>query len=268
MIRHSLFAAAVLWTLGSASASAQTIYAGNQSTGFGGALGQSTLSISDNASTGVVSFSLALGNGNTSFNDAAFYFSTGSGGVSNTSDVTDTADEGRRSISGDSTVTGRSLVNFANGFSAKYAVALDANGNANLFQLVPGQGYLTYLSGANSTHTSGTNVYGFSINESQLGLTAGSGASFSFVATLSNANQDYNNNNTGGGFYRSNETIGASNVDNNAQGNLANTGTLTYSGFDTYITAVPEPATWLGAVFCVALLGGKLVSRRRSTAAI
>ena len=212
----------------------------------------------------MVSFSLALGNGNTSFNDIAFYFSTGSGGVTNTSDVTDTGDEGRRAISGDSAVTGRSLVNFAAGFSARYAVALDANGNANLFQIVPGQGYLTYLSGANATHTTGSNVYGFSLNESQLGLTAGSGASFDFVASLSNSNQDFNGDGSGGGFFRSNETIGASNVDSNAMDNLGNTGTLTYSGFDTYVTTVPEPATWLGAAFCVALLGQVLVSRRRS----
>ena len=260
MIAKSLFTTAVLWMLGSAAAFAQTTYSGNQSTGFSGPLGQSTLSISDDPSTGVVSFSLTLGGGNTNFNNIAFYLSTGGSGVSNTLSITDTGDDGRRSISGNSSTTGRSLVNFASGFSAGYAIALDSNGNANLFQIVSGQGYLTYLNGANYTHPS-SNVYGFSINESQIGLTAGS--SFSFVATLSNAN-DGNN----GGFYRSNETIGASNVDANSQGNLGNTGTLTYSSFDTYVTAVPEPATWLGAAFCVAVLGGTLVSRRSAGAAV
>ena len=146
------------------------------------------------------------------------------------------------------------MVNFASNFSAAYAVAIDNSGNANLFQIVPGQSNLTYLSGANSTQSS--NTYGFSVTEAQLGITAGS--SFNFVATLTNAQSDTNN------VYRSNETIGASTSDANATGNLMTTGTLTYTGFDTYITAVPEPATWLGAAFCVALLGKTLVSRRRS----
>ena len=147
-------------------------------------------------------------------------------------------------------------MNFANNFSAKYAVAIDNSGNANLFQIVPGQSYLTYVSGANDTQvaaaTGSAVTYGFSVTESQLGITAGS--SFNFVATLTNANSDAGSgNNTD--VYRSNETIGASNVDNNSAGNLGFNGTLTYSGFDTYITSVPEPATWLGALLCTALLG-------------
>ena len=221
-------------------AQAQSLYSGNKSTGFGAPLGNGTLSVSDDASTGAITFNLSTGNG-ADFNDIAFYFSVGSGGVSDTSSVTDTGDEGRRSISGQGVSAGPTQVDFASGFSAKYAVALDAKGDANLFQIVPGQGYLTYLSGANYSNTS-TGNYGFSINASQLGLTAGSGSSFSFVATLSNASDGSNANNV----YRSNETIGASNVDNNSAGNLGNTGTLIYSGFDTYTLSVPEPSTYLG----------------------
>ena len=243
--------------LAPACAFSQSLYYGNQSTGFGSPLGKSTLSITDNASTGVISFNLSTGNGG-GFNDIAFYISTGSGTETSTADITDTGDNGRRSISGNSPTTGRTLVNFASGFSAKYGVALDANGNANLFQIVPGQGYLTYISGANSSNSSAGN-YSFSLTEAQLGLNAGQ--SFSFVATLSNANSDGN-----GGIFRSNETIGASNVDNNTQGNLGSTGTLTYSGFDTYTTAVPEPATWLAGVLIVTGAGSALRRTRRRVA--
>ena len=129
--------------------------------------------------------------------------------------------------------------------------------------LVPGQSFLTFVSAAsNITQTAGAGsavTYGFSLTEQQLGIAPG--GSFSFVATLSNAQDGSNSNN----IYRSNETIGASNVDNNAQGNLGNTGSLTYTGFDTYTTSVPEPTTWLGASLCVALLGRFYALRQRRT---
>ena len=235
-------------------ARAQSTYFGNQSTGFGSPLGKSTLSISDNAITGVISFNLSTGNAG-GFDNIAFYFSTGSGGVSDTSTLTDTGDAGRRSISGEGATSGQSQVSFAAGFSAQYAVALDSAGNANLFQIVPGQGYLTYVSGASYTNTS-TGNYGFSINATQLGLAVGSGSSFGFVATLSNPSSGTNNNDV----FRSNETIGASNVDNNSVGNPGIGGTLTYSGFDTYTLSVPEPSTYLGGLGLV--VSGLVVYRR------
>ena len=260
IVLPSLLASVSFLTIGATHAFAQATYSGNQSTGFGGALGQSTLSITDNATTGVVNFSLAATG---SISDVAFFFSTGSGGVTDTTSVPDSGDEGRRAITGESTSpVQQTPVYFATGFSAKYAVAIDNAQHDNLFQLVPGQSYLSYVSAAsNITQTGGTGsavTYGFSLTEAQLGIAPG--GSFSFVATLSNA-QDGTNN-----IYRSDETIGASNVDGQGlSGNLGNTGTLTYSGFDTYTTSVPEPTTWLGALLVVALLGRFYVLRPRRT---
>ena len=256
-----LFAVAVALAFSAAPALAQSKYFGNQSTGFGSPLGKSTLSITDNATSGLISFNLSTGNGG-GFNNIAFYFSTGSGGLSNTSTLTDTGDDGRRSITGQGVTSGQSPVSFAAGFSAKYAVALDANGNANLFQIVPGQSYLSYVSGANYTNTSAGN-YGFSFNATALGLTAGSGSSFDFVATLSNPSSgNFSDGSPMNDVYRSNETIGASNLDNNAVGNPGVGGTgLIYSGFDTYTLSVPEPSTYLGGL---ALVVCGLVVYRRS----
>ena len=83
-----------------------------------------------------------------------------------------------------------------------------------------------------------------------------------FVATLGNGVDGTNGNN----FYRSNETIGASNADNNAVGNLANTGTLAYTGFDTFTlagVAAPEPSTWVTAMMGASMLVGVQTMRRR-----
>ena len=94
IVLPSLLASVSLLTIGATHAFAQTPYSGNQSTGFGGALGLSTLSITDNAATGVVNFSLAAPAG---ISDVAFFFSTGSGGVTDTTSIPDC---GRRRASG------------------------------------------------------------------------------------------------------------------------------------------------------------------------
>lgn len=252
MARHTVLTMIGILALASSAAMAQSNYQGNKSTGFAGPLGNSTLTISDNPNTSIVTFSLAA---TAAINNVAFYFSTGSGGVADTTTLTDTADAGRRSITGQGTSAGHTNVTFASGFSAKYALALDNSGNANLFQIVPGNANLTFVSGANATQTG--NTYGFSFNETLLGITPGS--SFDFVATLTNANSGNNGNDV----FRSNETIGVSNSDNNATGNLGNTGTLTYTGFDTYVTTVPEPATWLAGMLTLSTAAYSMRRRLR-----
>ena len=260
-IRPFCCAAASILALGASHASAQTVtgtYAGNQSTGFGGPLGDSTLTVTED-NTGLITFSLATTG---AFNNIAFYLDTTTGGISDLTGLNDTGDAGRRSISGDSTVTANAPVTFAAGFQPDYAVALDSVGNANLFQLTTGSNGLTLVTGANDAQNTTTNVYSFSFTAANVGLAATAGTSFSFVATLLNSQNGGQSGTDTGGVYRSNETIGTSTSDNNATANVGN-GTLTFTGADTFTNgAVPEPATW--AMLAGGLIVGGVALRRRS----
>src|SRR5439155_9520510 len=70
-----------------------TAYPGNGGTGFGGPVGNGTLTVTDNGS-GTINFSFVPG---TSFsgNALVLYVDTKSGGVNNTSTLTDHSDGGR-----------------------------------------------------------------------------------------------------------------------------------------------------------------------------
>src|SRR5436309_11740700 len=101
MIKKLALAAFVALT----SASFAQTFPGNGATGFGGALGNSALSISD--SGGNINFSLGLGNGGTGFNassnDIVLYFDSAAGGFGDNSTFNDNADAGREAISGANT---------------------------------------------------------------------------------------------------------------------------------------------------------------------
>lgn len=238
----------------SLSAQAQTsTYKGNGGTGFGGQLGGSSLSIAENTNTGILTFSFAPG-GSGGFNNIALYIDSGSGGVTSSTQIADTggsgtgvtnADAGQISISADSNVTGQAHVNFATGFAANYAIALDSAGNANLFALSSGNTEAFTYSANYTVPATGAGPYTFTLPLTAIGVTPRTG-SFTFVADLSNSNADGNGD---GAFYLSNETIGTSAVTvSDGSANAGNTGTLLYSGFDTFL--VPEPSTW------VMILGG------------
>ena len=243
-----------------ASAQAQSTYQGNQSLGFGGQIGNQTLTVSDSASTGLISF-FFTSNG---INDVAFYFSTGSAGVASTSTVTDTTSEATRTISGDGTTAGHSVLTFANGFNAGYAVALGGSTGSGSLYSISTTGLLTLVSTVNEVENgTATNGYSFSLNATSIGLTAGSGASFNFVASLGNANDGNSTN-----YYRSNEAFGPSNVSNEGStgSNPGNTGGITFSGSDLYTLSqtagVPEPTTWAMILGGVGMLAGAKLRRR------
>ena len=242
-------AATLLFAL---SAGAQTTYQGNGGGGFGGQLGGSSLTISENTGTGMLTFSFTPGT--SGFNNIAFYIDSAAGGVTSSTQINDTggsgtgvtnADSGQISISANSNVTGQATVNFATGFAANFGLALDSTGNANLFALSPGNTEAFTYSANYTTPTSAAGPYVFNLPSTAIGLAAGMG-SFTFVADLSNSNADGNGD---GAFYLSNETLGASTATKtDGSVNPGNTGTLVFSGVDTF--AVPEPGTW------VMILGG------------
>ncbi len=225
------------------------IYSGNGGTGFGGALGNSSLTVTDQQGGGITfalnaASSINPGMGDT--NIVVFYINSVSGGFADTSTFSDNLDGGRTAISGfnagnNSGNGSRTLATFASGFTADFAIAIDARNNfAGLFGLASGgNNSLTFIRSANLIINA--NTYTLSFNAVDVGLVPSAGQSFSFVASLIS--------NTA---YRSNETIGTSTTvqgSTGANGNAGFDGTTTFSNFDTYVlTAVPEPGP-------VALLG-------------
>lgn len=235
------------------TAQADQTYNGNGATGFGGAFGNSSLAVTDDAGTGLISFVLTAAAGLN--NDVVFYIApSASGTFTDTSSLSDNADGGRTAISGfSSSNSSRTTATFAPGFGAKFALLLDVpDGFAGLFQLASGgNNSLIFLKNANYTNPS-TNVYDFNILASDLGLQTGTGDTFSFEGTYISSTA-----------YRSDETYGASTVTN--PGNAPNpgfTGGLNFTSADIYTLAIPEPGT-IGMM--VAGAGMLLFFRRRRT---
>src|SRR5512139_1714087 len=109
-----------------------TSYSGNGNTGFGGAIGNGTLTLSDDGTN--ISGTLTVGG---SMNDVlVLYLQTGPSGFTNTSGFNDQGDSCRQAISGVS-ASGRSVLTFAGGFQPNYAIALApaAAGTGGLWQL-------------------------------------------------------------------------------------------------------------------------------------
>ncbi len=184
-LRYSFLAALLFAGIATDPAGA-AVFPGNNATGFGGPVGQGSLTLSDDGTTLTGTFT----KGAAAFNDnLVLYIDSQSGGFSSTSGFADDADALRRAISGiDSGAANRSTLTFPAGFTADYAIALGpssasfggvwslANGGANS---------LGYIASVNVTPVGTANAatYTFSLPVSQLGLTANSGASFRILGT-------------------------------------------------------------------------------------
>ena len=231
--------------LGVAASANAAVFNGNGASGFGGGVGNSTLTVTDGGST--INFSLATSG--FSGNDLVIYLDTVAGGVTDNSTLTDTSDGGRTAISGMSG-SGKTLVTFAPGFGADYAISVEpdnggngaaGNGFAGIFNLsTPGN--FSYVNSGGLDPAASTTL-NFSVNKADVGLPA-TGGSFSFEGTLISTSA-----------YRSDETIGTSVTapDPTNLGTAPNagfTGTQVFSTANT--VALPEPASLsllgLGAV--------------------
>src|ERR1035441_612007 len=132
-------------------------YRGNGNTGFGGAIGNGTLTLSDDGTN--ISGTLTAGG---SMNDVlVLYIQTGPSGFTNTSGFNDQGDSCRQAVSGAS-ASGRSLLTFANGFQPNYAIVLApaATGTGGLWQLTNGgNNSLVYLGSVNLAPLNNTGPY-------------------------------------------------------------------------------------------------------------
>ena len=220
-------------------------FAGNQNTSFGGAVGTGSLQVV-NDSLGAINFTYTRGTSN--FDNAiVIYIDSQSGGATSTSGFNDTADGLRRAISG-LDGTNRSTLNFAAGFGADYAIALN-NSFAGLWSLSNPASFPFQVSAgllpnsASQTETS----YSFGITAADIGLTANSGGSFSFFSTYISETA-----------YRSAETFGASYTGSPAAG----WNSFDAAGSNTF-TLVPEPTT-CGFLTAAAVALAARVARRRT----
>ena len=241
-------------SLAAAPSLAETVtFSGNGATGFGGTLGNGSLTVSNTASDpDTISFTFTPG---TSFdsNAVAIFIDSVAGGVDSTESLNagDINDNGQRIVSGTSS-NGRTVADFTNlaNFGADYAVTIEP-GFGGLFTLPDGGGNVSLDLGTGQTPSgSGTDPRTVSFSLDQLGLTAGGNQTIKLVATLISVDA-----------FRSNETIGAStstrsSVDNP---NPGFNGTTTFSSFETFQT-VPSPTAVGGGL----LLGGVVLLRRRS----
>ncbi len=209
----------------SLAATAQSQYLGNRGTGFGGAIGQSSLTISEDATR--VYFNLVKGTGN--FNDAfVIYIDALANGYTTTSGFTDAGDPSRTAISGLSYesspgngIRKRSVLDFPNNFAADYAIVVNPSNNsyAYLFTLVNGGGHL-FVEQNSLSPDNNTNNTSYSFSFIKTNISSASPFTFKFIGTYLNSGYD---------VFRSNEGYGIASA-------IVNPGynTITAASFFTY----------------------------------
>ena len=219
-----------------------TSYSGNAATGFGGALGNGTLTFTQSGTT--INGTFAAG---AAVNDGlVIYIDSTAGGasvISSGAGFTDSADSNRGAI----TTRGLNTLNLP--IAADFAISLlPVQGPfGGLWSLSNGAN-LPFVTSVNLLPLNATGPYTFSFSLANIGLTAGQ--SFNFVATYLNGSNGFLSNETLSGT----TGLGATNP--------GTPSTVTLSGSQVFsTTAVPEPATVL--LVGPALLSGMFFIRRR-----
>jgi len=232
-----LAVAAVLW--GSpAGASLSSTFNGNGATGFGGPIGNGSLTITDDGA-GNLQFDLNPQGGNLGGNAAVMYIDSKPGGVTDTSTLNDSGDNGRKIVSGINTGNpSRTIVSFSPGFLADYGISVEPSNFEGVFDLSnpTNFGFVT------GNGIGGSSPYTVTITRTQLGL--GPTDPFSVVVNEISETE-----------YRSNETIGNSVVPSPADGggNAGFNNPLNFTSAPQF--TVPEPSTLsllaLGAIAAI-----------------
>lgn len=244
MITKNLFATGFAALALGLSATAAT-YSGNGNSGFGGPIGQGSLTLTDDGTT----ISGTVTKGPNGFNDVlVIYIDSTGGGFTDTSGFADGADGLRKSISGFDGGGNRSTMTFAAGFSPDYVLALGPSSDnfGGLWQLANGgANSLGFVSSANltPTGTSGNATYTFSLSLANIGITAGQSIKL-FGTYTSNSG------------YRSDETLPGNAVGTQGWNPFTQTSFVTYT-----TTAVPEPTSLVLGASGLALL--YVIRRRR-----
>ena len=226
-----------------AISSAEMVFLGNGESGFGGNLGNGSLSVSADLSAETITFCFDLANSIPGTSDAlVLYLDTVGGGFGSTQNFTDNGDDARSAVSGFDGFN-RSLVNFDSGFEVDFAItAIGEDQSTALFGLNENSSHSFLGNG-----TSSGSEYKYTATFSQLGIAENSVVRFG--ATYLNADN----------AFRSNEgLLGSLNFGSaNAAYSDISLAPLSFT-----VTGIPEPATLV--TFGASLV---LLNRRKRNAA-
>ncbi len=181
--------------------SAQTTFNGNGNDGFGGPVGNSTITVSDTGANGNVTFSVTKGAAD--FNDyLVIYFDTDvAGRTSIDGSVNDQQDGNRRAIS--SAGNNASVINFPPGFEASHALSVNTN-FGGLWQ-IPATGQvnnneLIFRTAVGNPTTTNQATFDLTFPWSALGLTGGATDNIDFIVVYMNGDSYLSDEGYGGGF--------------------------------------------------------------------
>ncbi len=220
-----------IFFIANSSAFSQVTFNGNGNDGFGGVLGTGSFSVSDDGTTVTITFTKGSGD----FNDAlVIYIDSESGGITSTSNLTDTGDGLRQAISGFDG-TNRSTITFPTGFQPDHVIAanVDDINFAGVWELVESGSHSFTASVDISSTDVNSASYSMTVDFSELGI---SDAPFTFVATYLNE----------GNAFRANEAIGRINTGSNPGQSAVTFNTyFTYdSGDENFSQSITGDAGW------------------------
>lgn len=159
-------------------------YPGNGGGGFGGAIGSSTLAVTDDGTN--INFTLTKGAGDFGNVLVIYIDNKLGGGFGSTSGFSDANDGLRRAISGFDGGVNRSIMNFTGSFKPQYAIAAaPVESFGGVWQLANGGGNsLIFRNSVNLTPNNSINsaTYTMSLNKADIGITGL--VDFNFVATF------------------------------------------------------------------------------------
>lgn len=222
---------------------------GNGNTGFGGVIGTGSLYV-ETFGDGTVNMTLTRGAGEF-FDLAAMYVDSVSGGITNTSALTDTGgggDAGRAGLSGQGFGGELSDLGFAPGFGADYGITWEA-AYSGLFDLVNTPSNFAFVAGVitDGSRSSSDASWHISFNMSQIGIAPGD--SFKLLVSYLNSSN----------AYRSGEFIGADDTGPfPADPNIGNNSWDLQTDDFILVNSVPSPGP-----IALGLLGGLAAIRRR-----
>ncbi|MFH1499421.1 MAG: hypothetical protein ABII82_16550 [Verrucomicrobiota bacterium] len=221
-------------------------FLGNGSTGFGGPVGNGSLTLTTDGTTlfGTISTPVSA---NTIGDELVIYIDSVGGGFTSTATFDDTDDILRRAMSGFDGTT-RSTLEFAGSFAADYAIAIGPNrATFGGLWLLAETGAHTFVSSVNLTPTTGAGPYQFSLALDDIGAPT----SFAFATTYGNFGTD---------IFRSGEAY-------NSISGAGNPGAATATaGFNTF-SVIPEPANYTTLASVAASIFVLGLGRRRRQAA-